>query len=781
MDVLGSTDPTAAARADGVTAVVHGDELVVYGGWAADRVWVLYLPTATWKEITTTGAVPPARMYHSAVEYCGHMLVCGGEMMVVPPNGHPHNLTYFELALDTYEWMAVECFGLVPTNRSHHSCVVCGDQMVLLGGKLANGVPITRATVAEAKRVGFYDIHILQIISRTWRRIEMYDPHSPMLWGHTAVNFRDSYILYFGGFDTTITDFESSPLVGQQLPSAQDQPPAAVLSDVVHILNVESMQWMQCTPVKGGHAPVPRAMHVALIHRTEMFIIGGFTVDYAGRAVNVNDCWVWNIEHGTWSRLEFCLPSWTSKKLISGMYHDNLVVCHQLASLFFVDLCRRDSGWQRVMCSASVAPVKSATSPSFHEVVQKLDNSTGVPSATFLQPDADGSGHRGDAGPPPFQVPLPQQDPKNLAALYEAEVKTLKSELDQVKAQLKAQQATAEVRPRVSSPASPQQRGSRPNASPPATRESSEERQSKRLHKWPASSRSPARPKADPKSVTFLDSAPNKSAVAAAITEMQSSDKQRAQSNQDIYEDQDKPRRFAPLDTTTTSDSDLEAHGDARVSSPDYVPPSLSAFMALAEKRKDLQRKRREQVKLLQTKLKALQSEPQTAQKVAMARAVMQEAQRVEEAITQADQRQSLQELGAPPYELSRAPAMKEKKRRPQPKASAASARHEAPLMMSARTKVVPSVARPAATRAEPRRRYDDVSEPSSLSQTQGVSDREAARERVPQDTGSEDERPSTPIQQYWEQLEAVMSQAPQQRTLEERLREVRIRHPNIH
>ena len=346
-----SMDPTHANFCDGVSSVCCGDDMYVYGGHAADRVWRLHLPTATWTEIQTSGQIPLARFFHAACFFRGYMLMCGGELLAgskLSPSGN--GLLYYELGLDTHEWTAIDCFGELPLSRSHHTVTVCRDTMIMFGGKPADGgAMVTNKRLVELKSQGFHDVFILHIISRTWRRVEMYDSRSPMLWGHSATLYSSTHILFFGGFDVSSSELQALDRHGSLV--FEDDPPVATISNVTHILNIETMQFQRSTPLPSDTAPAPRAMHVAFSFGDEMIVFGGMTIDPFGRAILTNDCWIWEIVTGRWCRIDFALPQWQSAKLLCCAYYSQVVVANSLSFVFFLDNNRRELSWQRAPCS----------------------------------------------------------------------------------------------------------------------------------------------------------------------------------------------------------------------------------------------------------------------------------------------------------------------------------------------------------------------------------------------------------------------------------------------
>ena len=261
----------------------------------------------------------------------------------------PDSSPYYELDLETYDWMRVQTSGEAPGVRAYHTAVVHGGRMIVFGGQdLSHGPDhaVTAADVQQAKAGGFFDLFVLDIASRTWSRIAVAQ-EAPMLWGHSAVLF-NNYMLVYGGFDVTPEEASSGVVT-----SAPDAPPSCSLNEKVYILDLTTNEWKISTPSPHAPHPVPRGLHVAEVVGAELLIFGGMTFDDAGRAINVNDAWVWDIAIGRWSQVEFCIPYWPSKQLLSAVHEGRLMVCSDLTAVHVLDFNDRRKGW-----------VKYATDPS---------------------------------------------------------------------------------------------------------------------------------------------------------------------------------------------------------------------------------------------------------------------------------------------------------------------------------------------------------------------------------------------------------------------------------
>eukprot|EP00754_Rhynchopus_humris_P007669 Rhum_TRINITY_DN13530_c2_g1::Rhum_TRINITY_DN13530_c2_g1_i1::g.61111::m.61111 len=336
----GTDASSFTAKSDGVSSVLYKNVMYTYGGQVHDKVWGLNLGALKWTQHQCTGYIPFARSHHSAVQYSNYMLVYGG---VLEQEGaeEPDSTPYYELDTDTFDWMRVQTFGESPGLRSHHAAITSGSKMYVLGGQdtsLGKDHALTAGDVQRSRAGGFYETFVLDVPSRTWSRPETTGT-APLLWGHTAVAF-NQYILVYGGFDVT-PEPESSGVVT----SSPDSPPNCTLNEKVYILDTNTMVWRTSTPSAHSPAPASRTLHVSVVAGAEMVVFGGMTFESSGRAINVNDAWVWDIASGRWSKLEFCIPYWPSKKLLCVVHEGRLIVCHDLQSVHVLDFTDRRAGW----------------------------------------------------------------------------------------------------------------------------------------------------------------------------------------------------------------------------------------------------------------------------------------------------------------------------------------------------------------------------------------------------------------------------------------------------
>jgi hypothetical protein len=685
-------DPTSGANPDGLTAVCCKDQMFVYGGWHADRVWRLDLPSSTWTEHITHGDVPPARIHHAADVYKGQMIICGGERLNPPVKVENYlmPLPYYEMSCDTFEWMAIECFGTIPVARSHHTANVVGDMLIVIGGKPCDGRPLTASVLAESKRNGFYDIYILQIVSRSWRKVEMYDPASPMVWGHGSAVFRESFLLLACGFDVSAPDIASTGVSGPAS-YAIDSAPVATLTNVVHILRIDNMTWMRYTPEKGEAAPVPRAFVCSFGFGAELIMFGGMTIDHIGRAINVNECWIWSVEYGRWSKLEFCVPSWMSKKLISSLHGSQLLVAPQLNSLFFLDLGRRGVGWQRAPCIAGGRPIESAPEPAQERLPVTMlgpptDEDDKFPTRPGLMPTA-APNPSGQLPGPPF----PSHRSSSKSAEYESEVEHLRHEVNRLRAQLQAKeqnrilQEESQLRPfraggselldsdllpppedfykpvavgsfqhwsdvarsasqSATQGAQPEKSDGRQPRNPYSVSSPNQRKRpfvitSEPLHREkekPAPPPEELRPTGNP----FLGTSPHSGSAAALRNRFEETARNPTTTAAPVFRyDEPPPGTTAKLLNTATS--------------PEIVLPSMARYRLLQEQRAELSRMRREKLRSLQQRIAQLEaSSMEQGEKAKLVKAIREETARLEAAVDaqiQTEQQTILEELQREP------------------------------------------------------------------------------------------------------------------------------------
>jgi tetratricopeptide (TPR) repeat protein len=128
------------------TATKLGSKVYLYGGHSSTQtLHVLDLEKLAWSRQVARGAVPVARVGHTAAAVCGEMIVMGG--------WSASGVLADVLAYDplTNEW-SQECLsGIRPPARANHTCVSLpsgwGNQLLIYGGVGAGEKPLTGLSI----------------------------------------------------------------------------------------------------------------------------------------------------------------------------------------------------------------------------------------------------------------------------------------------------------------------------------------------------------------------------------------------------------------------------------------------------------------------------------------------------------------------------------------------------------------------------------------------------------------------------------------------------------
>ncbi|KAK9821109.1 hypothetical protein WJX81_006949 [Elliptochloris bilobata] len=235
-----------------------GGHMYVVGGNCGGRylgdVWALELATLTWRPVSGVKSAPPTPQPPpqegaalpppppGGLPPCaGHALVAWGTQLLCL-GGHTK-------AKDAAAAMAVRCFDTLarawtqlspsaqaPTSRGSHSATLVGGRVFVFGGE-------------DASRRPLGELHVLDPASCSWQPATTSGvPPSPRS-AHTAVAFRDRFLLVFGGGSV-----------------------AACYADL-HALDTHTMTWSQ--PAVTGTAPSPRAGHAGALLGDTWYVAGG--------------------------------------------------------------------------------------------------------------------------------------------------------------------------------------------------------------------------------------------------------------------------------------------------------------------------------------------------------------------------------------------------------------------------------------------------------------------------------------------------------------------------
>eukprot|EP00944_MAST-04C_sp_MAST-4C-sp1_P000588 g588.t1 len=176
-----TTSPTKPSARTSHSSVVHGDQMVMFGGADAgavrNDVWTLNLTSYNWASLTTSATKPSVRYGHSCILASGMMVLFGGRW----DNSFGNDI--WTLNLTSYVWTERTKTGKKPSARYSHSSIFYDSKMILYGGyNFDNGT--------------FTDVWAYNLSSYVWSEVNISGPDPR--YDHSSIVFNDK-MLVFGG------------------------------------------------------------------------------------------------------------------------------------------------------------------------------------------------------------------------------------------------------------------------------------------------------------------------------------------------------------------------------------------------------------------------------------------------------------------------------------------------------------------------------------------------------------------------------------------------------
>ncbi|CAK9063661.1 unnamed protein product [Durusdinium trenchii] len=188
---LSATGTAPSARAGHSAVMESGTRMWVFAGEGASYVifndlYYLDLETLEWTAVAASGAVPAARMLHSAAVEGQRMWVFGG-YDGTGSSGYLNDLHYLDFQMEA--WTAVTATGMVPSARRGHSAVMDFHQGMWVFGGYGGGFR--------------NDLYYLDVQAETWTEISDGSGGSEPSGraSHGAVVDSLERLWIFGGFD----------------------------------------------------------------------------------------------------------------------------------------------------------------------------------------------------------------------------------------------------------------------------------------------------------------------------------------------------------------------------------------------------------------------------------------------------------------------------------------------------------------------------------------------------------------------------------------------------
>lgn len=244
------TLPVAGRRPPGRykhAAAVVDQKLYISGGSRNGRhlsdVQVFDFTNSTWSSLKLSPEPNAAKSEEDSLletfpATSGHHMVVWGEKVLIF-DGQPKRSSYVTvryLDLETQQFGVVETIGELPAARAGHSTTLFGSKLIMFGGE-------------DIHRKLLNDIHILNLETMTWNKVQATQPPPSPRYDHAASIHAQRYLLVFGGCSHS-TCFND-----------------------LHVLDLHTMEWSQ-TEIRGDYV-TPRAGHCGATINGNWFIVGG--------------------------------------------------------------------------------------------------------------------------------------------------------------------------------------------------------------------------------------------------------------------------------------------------------------------------------------------------------------------------------------------------------------------------------------------------------------------------------------------------------------------------
>ena len=298
-----STGPNVPGGRAGHTAVWTGAEMIVWGGTGPSNFYFntggRYNPVSDSWQVTSIGSnVPMQRSFHTAVWTGSEMIVWGGQ---VPPNGSTATKTGGRYNPSTDSWVATSTGAGGPFERSSHNAVWSGSEMIVWGGNSVN--PYVNLNTG-----GRYNPS-----TDSWVPTSVTGAVLGGGQGHTAVWTGSEMIVWGGGNTNTgarynpSTDSWTATSTGTNVPAGRYRHTAIWTGSEMIVwggslgngintggrYNPSTDSWLPTST--GANVPSGRYQHTAIWSGSEMIVWGGGTntssFNNGGRYNPVTDSW----------------------------------------------------------------------------------------------------------------------------------------------------------------------------------------------------------------------------------------------------------------------------------------------------------------------------------------------------------------------------------------------------------------------------------------------------------------------------------------------------------
>jgi len=153
----------------------------------------------------------------------------------------------YSLDVDVWRWTKVDQGGTLPSAMSSHSITYIGNNKILCFGRGER-----RYMSGKPDHLLLNDVHIFDMTTKLWMKIETAGNIPPGRWGHTATFLAPSSLLIFAGKDWADVKLWYNDL---------------------YILNLDTMVWTKVQ--HKGDIPEGRHGHTTVLYNNSLLVVGG--------------------------------------------------------------------------------------------------------------------------------------------------------------------------------------------------------------------------------------------------------------------------------------------------------------------------------------------------------------------------------------------------------------------------------------------------------------------------------------------------------------------------
>lgn len=171
------------------SSIAFNNKMIVFGGYNGVYLNDLHqfdMKNMCWISLPKIIGTPPTpRFRHTAVLFNESMYIFGGSDSLPVNSSHSNMNDLYILRMsnkDLYQWQKLETYGKIPPGRRGHTASVKGEKMFIFGGYFP----------------WLNDMHELDLVSLTWKRVNLIGDNISKRHGHSALIVEDKLYIWGG-------------------------------------------------------------------------------------------------------------------------------------------------------------------------------------------------------------------------------------------------------------------------------------------------------------------------------------------------------------------------------------------------------------------------------------------------------------------------------------------------------------------------------------------------------------------------------------------------------